>query len=828
MIPRHRWPVSVLLLAATAPMAHPADLPEPAYRFSEALVIDNVRRAGRNPVRIDAIESLLVRGEFKKPSADSTIMTSGGTSRRWRHVDAREDGWINDSALRGGYAFSTFESPNDNVMLLDARGHSLVYVNGEPRTGDPYRYGATILPVPIHKGENTFLFLSSRGGISASLRPLPLSEDATQQQHVFFLERDDTFPDVIRQRPEDLQIAVVLVNALEESSTPRIVAIRNGSTAELQSVTLPPMSIRKVGLRIPAELLIPEEGADSVDFMLELEGGDSRTVRLPVKNASDKHRVTFRSTIDDSVQYYAVVPQTESDERPGLILSLHGAGVEAQRQASCYSPKDFAVLVAPTNRRSFGFDWEDWGRLDAIEVLEDASARFDTDPRRQWVTGHSMGGHGTWHLGAVFPDRFAAVAPSAGWVSFWSYADARSFDDLYPLEQVLRRAASGSDTLAIKDNYATSGVFILHGEKDDNVPVKEARTMRSELSSFHPDFTYYERPGAGHWWGDECMDWAPLIEFLRKRSLPDPGTLDTIRFMTASPGISPGFAWAEIRQQQRAMLPSTLTLDRDRGERTIRGTTENVAVLAFDLTGFEGDEPVTLKLDYTDLEVTAGETTGRVVIARDKDGDWHVAGETSSVQKSPSRGGPFKDAFRNGMIFVVGTAGTPAETRVLWSKARFDSEQWWYRGNGSVSIVEDTVFLSDHDWRNGRNVVLYGNAETNGAWDALVDDVVRVDRTGVSIGEKRIVGDDLAVLMVRPIEGDPTGAVAVVAGTGEVGTRLVRTMPYWVSGIGYPDLIVFGADMLDGNPHGVRAAGFFGNDWTIENGEIEYPEGSPP
>jgi len=34
------------------------------------------------------------------------------------------------------------------------------------------------------------------------------------------------------------------------------------------------------------------------------------------------------------------------------------------------------VLVAPTNRRPYGYDWEDWGRADALEVLE-AEARED-------------------------------------------------------------------------------------------------------------------------------------------------------------------------------------------------------------------------------------------------------------------------------------------------------------------------------------------------------------------------------------------------------------------------------------------------------------------
>ena len=83
-------------------------------------------------------------------------------------------------------------------------------------------------------------------------------------------------------------------------------------------------------------------------------------------------------------------------------------------QARCYAPKSWGHVVAPTNRRRFGFDWEDWGRMDAMEVLEEAQARFGTDPRRTYLTGHSMGGHGTWNLGAHFPDRFAAIAPICG------------------------------------------------------------------------------------------------------------------------------------------------------------------------------------------------------------------------------------------------------------------------------------------------------------------------------------------------------------------------------------------------------------------------------
>ena len=55
--------------------------------------------------------------------------------------------------------------------------------------------------------------------------------------------------------------------------------------------------------------------------------------------------------------------------------------------------------------------------MDALEVLNLAQADLRTDRRRTYLTGHSMGGHGTWIVGVTFPDRFAAIAPSAGWIS---------------------------------------------------------------------------------------------------------------------------------------------------------------------------------------------------------------------------------------------------------------------------------------------------------------------------------------------------------------------------------------------------------------------------
>src|SRR5690606_1583172 len=112
-----------------------------------------------------------------------------------------------------------------------------------------------------------------------------------------------------------------------------------------------------------------------------------------------------------------------------------------------------------------------------------------------WLTGHSMGGHGTWSVGGHFPDKFAAVAPSAGWESFWSYSGiGGSFEEKTPVTDLLDRSANPSRTLLRKNNYRQQAVYILHGDADDNVPVSEARNMRDVLKEFHTDLQYFEQP----------------------------------------------------------------------------------------------------------------------------------------------------------------------------------------------------------------------------------------------------------------------------------------------------------------------------------------------
>ena len=61
-----------------------------------------------------------------------------------------------------------------------------------------------------------------------------------------------------------------------------------------------------------------------------------------------------------------------------------------------------------------------------------------------------MGGHGTWHIGATFPDLFAAIGPSAGWLSYWSYGRRRRSEPpkLSAIETLRRRLRNTGDSFA--------------------------------------------------------------------------------------------------------------------------------------------------------------------------------------------------------------------------------------------------------------------------------------------------------------------------------------------------------------------------------------------
>jgi hypothetical protein len=281
------------------------------------------------------------------------------------------------------------------------------------------------------------------------------------------------------------------------------------------------------------------------------------------------------------------------------------------------------------------------------------------------------------------------------------------------------------------------------------------------------------------------------------------------------------------------MAPSAVHLRLDPARRRFHGMTENVARLALDVGPARSDPKPdgswTVELDgqtLTKLEPVSLAGGLGIHLAR-VDGKWSATPPATPSRKGPHRMGPFKEAFGHRFVLVFGTRGTPEENACGLARARFDAETFWYNGNGSVDVVTDSMFLdpSRAEIFRDRDVIVYGDAEANAAWPALLgDSPVQVRRGLVRIGGRTTSGDDLACIFCRPRTGSDRASVGVVAWSGPAGLRLTEYLPYFISGVDYPDCLLLDAGAgARGMPRPI-AAGFFGDDWGVESGEFRFKD----
>jgi len=741
------------------------------------LVIEPVDKSGRRPLRPDAVfaKHLLVR-DAPPPQKGEVLRGENEKDCTWTEATAKDDGSLEG---RIGWAYTAIESDAERVWMAKLAGASQLYVNGAGFVGDVYRYGFGGVPIALRKGRNDLYV----GGVRGTMR-LELWKPPAE---LFVADWDATLPDVLRPRipvtnvpPPTAFGALLVVNAstiARDSGLPKLGPIR-------------PLAIEKVPVSFAFGI---EEAAAKHKVMVNCYGLPY-SFDVALRSESEPRRSTFVSSEDDSVQEYAVRPASEKET--AVVLSLHGAGVDCVGQINAYSSKPEFTIIAPTNRRQYGFDWQDWGRANAYETL---IAEKRSIPHALYLTGHSMGGHGTWNLAANDPDAFAAIAPSAGWSSFDTYGSRPKGE----LAELWQDADASSRTLRLLDNLVQLPTYVLHGTKDDNVPLSEAERMEKALTDAGHPPQFHHQEGAGHWWdgerapGADCVDWPEIFELFRKS--PPRAPSPEMHFTTVDPGIDAGNAWLTVLQLERYGQPAEVKSMLRAEDRTLVIETKNVRRLQ--------------------LGTVPGEPKKILV-----DGKEHVAPPALGAgEKSPEFSGPFKRAFRRHFVLVYGTQGTPEENRELLERARCDSEIWWYRGNGRGRLVSDTEYLQLK--QTDSNAILYGNADTNLVWKQRVgaSAPVQVHRGSIKLGEREWKGDDLCALLVYPssVAGELFG---LIGSTGAKATRLGYTSAYFVSGVGYPDYTIFGSDVLQKGDGGVRAAGWFDAEWKLDGHGFMRPE----
>jgi len=179
---------------------------------------------------------------------------------------------------------------------------------------------------------------------------------------------------------------------------------------------------------------------------------------------------------NDAYQYAIHLPKhyQKNGEKFPVLIFLHGSGERGDdlNRVAIHGPLRLVregkelpfIIIAP--QAPEGQDWN-VARLD--KTLSNALKNLNADENRLYLTGLSRGGLGVWNWTIAHPDKFAAIAPIAGWSN-----------------------VGGACAIAKVPTW------VFHGEKDDVVRIFHSEDMVkwSKDCGGKPIFTRY--PEANH------------------------------------------------------------------------------------------------------------------------------------------------------------------------------------------------------------------------------------------------------------------------------------------------------------------------------------------
>jgi predicted peptidase len=220
-------------------------------------------------------------------------------------------------------------------------------------------------------------------------------------------------------------------------------------------------------------------------------------------------------------RYQVYVPAEYTPDRKWpVILFLHGAGERGTDgfkptavgigQAVRLNPERFSAIIVfpqvPPGRAWFG----EQAKV-AMAALDAVMATYSVDPDRVYLTGLSMGGHGTWYVAYQWPDRFAAIVPICGFIVF-PETSRSFFGELPPEQQEIQSAEDPYRKVAERIKHLP--IWVFHGADDPVVPVEASRRMVEALKALGAQVQYTEYNGVGHNAWDPAYAEAELIPWL--------------------------------------------------------------------------------------------------------------------------------------------------------------------------------------------------------------------------------------------------------------------------------------------------------------------------
>jgi len=178
-----------------------------------------------------------------------------------------------------------------------------------------------------------------------------------------------------------------------------------------------------------------------------------------------------------------------------LIVFLHGGGAGVG-DGDDYFPQIWPhsgprgyLTICPTVLEKVALAWNNPTHEQYLrEILKQFALKYNVDPRRTYLMGHSMGGFGCFYHGTRMTDLFAAISP-------WSGAPGRS--------------ALGKLKL--------TPTYVIHGNRDKQVNVAGSRRAGKVLNKQSPHHVYVELSIPGH--GIPRAEQAKAVDWLDRWAL---------------------------------------------------------------------------------------------------------------------------------------------------------------------------------------------------------------------------------------------------------------------------------------------------------------------
>jgi len=470
----------------------------------------------------------------------------------------------------------------------------------------------------------------------------------------------------------------------------------------------------------------------------------------------------FRSRLDNSAQPYGlVIPEDLDLTKPApLYVWLHGRGDTAldlqfihQRLTSAGQIRPSgAIVLHPFARYCNGF--KSAGEVDVFEAIAEVERAYKIDPERIVLMGFSMGGAGVWHIGAHYPDRWAAVSPGAGFVDVRRYQNLTP--DKYPpwYEQTLWNVY---DVPAYARNLLNVPLYAYSGELDKQK--QAADLMEESLREQGLAMTHIIGPGVGHKYEPKA-----LIELMSQlRGAEQRGRNRhpaEVHLQTRTLRYNRCF-WIETLRLGEHWRDTRVDATRQ-GDDSVDLKTVNVARLRVDSPWpTPPAENVTLTIDSQPITVENAAWKEGVTLQKETTG-WRrctpaeLAAEvakdsTAALAKSPGLQGPIDDAFVEPFLVVRPTGKSTQPAVAEWvasEQARF-KERWRLLFRGEIQEVDD-VDVTDEQLAK-YNVLVWGDPSSNRLLARMTDKLpVKWDSQNIRAGKLAWPSAGHAVAMIYP------------------------------------------------------------------------------